>query len=178
MTPRLLLNLEPLPPRTCKFKVNFFLPFPVLFFLQVSLATFTVYVLLGNELTAGKAFVAISLFNILRFPLAMLPRVVMNFIQVCRACHRTLLHFTDRGQFSIGLEYVSWHACLIAHFTVLCSVTWPLKARLAGGDLALVQSSLLFSFNCQRVSIRTMLVSKKVTQGATKVLSDSPGLVE
>lgn len=48
----------------------------------MSLATFAVYVLLGNELTAKKAFVAISLFNILRFPLMMLPRVIVNVIQV------------------------------------------------------------------------------------------------
>ena len=53
-----------------------------MFSLQVSLASFTVYVLLGNELTAGKAFVAISLFNILRLPLMKLPRVIMNFVQV------------------------------------------------------------------------------------------------
>ncbi|XP_048588406.1 multidrug resistance-associated protein 1 [Nematostella vectensis] len=47
----------------------------------VSLATFTVYVLTGNELTATKAFVAISLFNILRFPLAVFPRNIVNLIQ-------------------------------------------------------------------------------------------------
>ena len=80
----------------------FFVHFPGLFLLQVSLATFAVYVLLGNELTAGKAFVAISLFNILRFPLTVLPRVVMNFIQVCRAFQRTLLHLTDGEQFSVA----------------------------------------------------------------------------
>ncbi|XP_022801988.1 multidrug resistance-associated protein 1-like isoform X2 [Stylophora pistillata] len=54
----------------------------------VSLATFTVYVLLGNELTAKKAFVAISLFNILRFPLMMLPRVIVNVIQAQVSFHR------------------------------------------------------------------------------------------
>ena len=38
--------------------------------------------LTGNELTASKAFVAISLFNILRFPLVMLPGVIISLIQV------------------------------------------------------------------------------------------------
>ena len=38
--------------------------------------------LTGNELTASKAFVAISLFNILRFPLVMLPNVIISLIQV------------------------------------------------------------------------------------------------
>ena len=49
---------------------------------QVSIATFAIYVLTGNELTASKAFVAISLFNILRFPMVMLPNVIISLIQV------------------------------------------------------------------------------------------------
>ncbi|XP_068732803.1 multidrug resistance-associated protein 1-like isoform X2 [Montipora capricornis] len=63
----------------------------------VSLSTFTVYVLLGNELTAGKAFVAISLFNILRLPMALLPRVVVNFIQAQVSLHR-LEEFLKLGE--------------------------------------------------------------------------------
>ena len=47
----------------------------------VSFSTFSVYVLLGNTLTAEKAFVAISLFNILRFPLFLLPMVIANIAQ-------------------------------------------------------------------------------------------------
>ena len=34
-----------------------------------------------ERLTADKAFVALSLFNILRFPLAMLPMLISNIIQ-------------------------------------------------------------------------------------------------
>ena len=54
--------------------------------LQVTLATFTTYSLAnlnnpGERLTADKAFVALSLFNILRFPLAMLPMLISNLIQ-------------------------------------------------------------------------------------------------
>lgn len=51
-------------------------------FTQVSVATFAVYVMTGNELTATKAFVAIALFNVLRFPISVMPRVVLNFVQV------------------------------------------------------------------------------------------------
>ena len=36
------------------------------------------------------------------------------------------------------------HALLIDHFTVVCSVTWPLNASEAEVDLALMQSSLSF----------------------------------
>ncbi|EDV20618.1 uncharacterized protein TRIADDRAFT_60846 [Trichoplax adhaerens] len=47
----------------------------------VALATFSTYVLTGNELNAEKAFVGLSLFNILRFPIGMLPAVISSIIQ-------------------------------------------------------------------------------------------------
>ena len=37
---------------------------------------------------------------------------------------------------------------LIDHFTVVYSVTWPLCGSEAGGDLALIQTSLLLSCIC------------------------------
>lgn len=50
---------------------------------QVTLVSFTTYVLIdeNNILDAQTAFVALSLFNILRFPLAMLPMVIMMMVQ-------------------------------------------------------------------------------------------------
>ena len=63
--------------------------FPIAICLQVSLATFAVYVMIGNNLNAEKAFVAISLFNILQFPLTILPMIVTRIIAV-----RPLLHFS------------------------------------------------------------------------------------
>ena len=53
----------------------------------VALMSFGTYSLIHkddpeNQLTPERAFVALSLFNILRFPLGMLPRVVSNIIQV------------------------------------------------------------------------------------------------
>ena len=55
--------------------------------IQVSLVTFGTYTLINlndpdNQLTPDKAFVALSLFNILRFPLAMLPMLISNIVQV------------------------------------------------------------------------------------------------
>ncbi|NXP73824.1 MRP3 protein, partial [Ramphastos sulfuratus] len=49
----------------------------------VALTTFSVYVLVDekNVLDAEKAFVSLSLFNILRFPLTMLPQVISNLVQ-------------------------------------------------------------------------------------------------
>jgi hypothetical protein len=56
--------------------------------MQVSLATFATYALVNRNnpdpnarLTADKAFVALSLFNILRFPLSMLPMLISSMVQ-------------------------------------------------------------------------------------------------
>lgn len=51
---------------------------------QVALTTFAVYVTVdeNNILDAEKAFVSLSLFNILRFPLNMLPQVISSMVQV------------------------------------------------------------------------------------------------
>ena len=50
--------------------------------LMVALASFATYVLVGNPLTPQTAFVALSLFNILRFPMSMLPFLV-SFVVEC-----------------------------------------------------------------------------------------------
>ncbi|XP_028651533.1 canalicular multispecific organic anion transporter 1 [Erpetoichthys calabaricus] len=49
----------------------------------VSLASFAVFVFVDEEgvLTAEKAFTSISLFNILRFPMAMLPMLISSMVQ-------------------------------------------------------------------------------------------------
>jgi uncharacterized RDD family membrane protein YckC len=44
--------------------------------LLVSFAAFALFVLTGQELTAAKAFVALSLFNLLQFPVSMFPMVI------------------------------------------------------------------------------------------------------
>lgn len=48
------------------------------------MASFAVYVLVdeNNILDAQKAFTAISLFNVLRFPMTMLPMVLSSLVQV------------------------------------------------------------------------------------------------
>ena len=54
------------------------------YILQVSLFTFVVYILSDekNVLDAEKAFVALSLFHILRFPMMMLPNMISSLVQV------------------------------------------------------------------------------------------------
>ena len=41
------------------------------------------------------------------------------------------------------------------HVIVMCLVTWPMSVSEAGGDLALIQNSLLFLCKCQLVYIGT-----------------------
>ena len=50
----------------------------------VSLVTFATYVLVdeNNVLDSQKAFVSLALFNILRFPLSMLPMMIAGLVQV------------------------------------------------------------------------------------------------
>ena len=43
----------------------------------------------GEALTAATAFTTIALFNLLRFPMAMLPRVVVSVIEVNRTLYRS-----------------------------------------------------------------------------------------
>lgn len=55
----------------------------------MALSTFAVYVLVDEThiLDAQKAFVSLALFNILRFPLNMLPMVISSMVQVCKTKH-------------------------------------------------------------------------------------------
>uniref|UniRef100_A0A182WGR0 ABC-type glutathione-S-conjugate transporter n=1 Tax=Anopheles minimus TaxID=112268 RepID=A0A182WGR0_9DIPT len=56
----------------------------------VSLVTFATYVLVdeNNVLNASTAFVSLSLFNILRFPLSMLPMLISNMVQTSVSVNR------------------------------------------------------------------------------------------
>ncbi|XP_078381052.1 multidrug resistance-associated protein 1-like [Oculina patagonica] len=61
---------------------------------MVAVSTFAVYVLTGNNLTASKAFVALSLFGIMRFPLGFFPDVITTCIQA-RVSIKRLEEFLD-----------------------------------------------------------------------------------
>ncbi|XP_062618110.1 multidrug resistance-associated protein 1-like isoform X2 [Saccostrea cucullata] len=57
--------------------------------IKVSLVTFAVFVLSdSNKLDAEKAFVSLSLFNILRFPMSMLPQIISNIVQTSVSLNR------------------------------------------------------------------------------------------
>lgn len=54
----------------------------------VALSTFACYVLLGNQLDVASALTALTLFDILRFPLFMLPQVVNNIVEAAVSLER------------------------------------------------------------------------------------------
>jgi len=56
--------------------------------LLVSLATFSIYVLLGNKLDVASALTSLALFDILRFPLFMFPQVMNNVVEAAVALSR------------------------------------------------------------------------------------------
>uniref|UniRef100_A0A8C6YY21 ATP binding cassette subfamily C member 3 n=1 Tax=Nothoprocta perdicaria TaxID=30464 RepID=A0A8C6YY21_NOTPE len=93
----------------------------------VALTTFAVYVSVdeNNILDAEKAFVSLSLFNILRFPLNMLPQVISNIAQVrtCLSCfkrHRTPAVFLSHcsvSHFSCPLSSCAGYAITVKNGT-------------------------------------------------------------
>lgn len=56
--------------------------------LLVALSTFTAFVLSGHALTAEAVFTALTLFNILRFPLAMVPQVISSLVEARASASR------------------------------------------------------------------------------------------
>lgn len=54
----------------------------------VSLCTFAMYVLLGNKLSVSRVYTSLALFNILRFPLMMVPRAIGSAVEAMLSVER------------------------------------------------------------------------------------------
>ena len=91
---------------------------------QVALVTFATYALANannpdERLTADRAFVALSLFNILRFPLTMLPMVVTALIQVRGTLMWDMGHVHASYNIGVGTEALrgllcgEWGTCFV-----------------------------------------------------------------
>ena len=57
-------------------------------------------------------------------------------------------------QISVLLQ-IMFCSCTIDHFTVVCLVAWPLNESEAGGDLVVIETSLLFLCKFLLISMRT-----------------------
>ena len=65
---------------------------------------------------------------------------------------------------------------LIDHFTVLCSVTWPMNGREAGGDLALIQTSLVLLCKCTELVLEQLDLHNKSSEVWIKTRSPPASL--
>ncbi|XP_048757959.2 multidrug resistance-associated protein 1-like isoform X1 [Ostrea edulis] len=96
----------------------------------VSLVTFAVFVFsdpANNILDAEKAFVSLSLFNILRFPLTMLPQVISNIVQTSVSLNRLqkFLNNEELDKDAVQKDEESKYAVMIENG----SFTWEKKSK-------------------------------------------------
>ncbi len=70
--------------------------------LLVALATFATYTLLGNSLDVANALTALALFEILRFPLFMLPQVMNNLIEAAISLERVRDFLISQERIPVG----------------------------------------------------------------------------
>ena len=63
----------------------------------VTLATFIMYSALGNKLTAATAFTSLSLFQIIRFPLLIVPMIITRLIDLA-VVNKRLSRFLNAPQ--------------------------------------------------------------------------------
>jgi ABC-type multidrug transport system fused ATPase/permease subunit len=68
----------------------------------VTVVSFLTYVLLGNILDVGTALTSLALFNILRFPLFMLPQVLNNVVEASVSFERLRNFFLEEERVKVG----------------------------------------------------------------------------
>ena len=72
------------------------------------------------------------------------------FVKLTLQCHGKLYIVEGKCEETIHSYFPS-----IDHFTVVCLVTWPLNENEAGGDLVLIETSLLFLCKFVLISMKT-----------------------
>uniref|UniRef100_M4B260 Uncharacterized protein n=1 Tax=Hyaloperonospora arabidopsidis (strain Emoy2) TaxID=559515 RepID=M4B260_HYAAE len=68
----------------------------------VTIVSFSAYVLLGHTLDVGTALTSLALFNILRFPLFMLPQVLNNVVEASVSFDRLRNYFLAEERKNVG----------------------------------------------------------------------------
>ncbi|KAL4105868.1 hypothetical protein PRIC1_003924 [Phytophthora ramorum] len=68
----------------------------------VTVVSFSAYVLLGHTLDVGTALTSLALFNILRFPLFMLPQVLNNVVEASVSFDRLRSYFLAEERTNVG----------------------------------------------------------------------------
>uniref|UniRef100_A0A3P9NFR5 Multidrug resistance-associated protein 1 n=1 Tax=Poecilia reticulata TaxID=8081 RepID=A0A3P9NFR5_POERE len=109
----------------------------------VALSTFAVYVLIDdqNVLDAQKAFVSLALFNILRFPLNMLPMVISSIVQVSVSLKRLRVFLSHEELQEDSVEHKTMAGCKSPQMLNVCIPEGSLVAVV--GHVGSGKSSLL-----------------------------------
>ncbi|TMW62290.1 hypothetical protein Poli38472_009783 [Pythium oligandrum] len=68
----------------------------------VTVSSFVAYVLLGNTLDVGTALTSLALFNILRFPLFMLPQVLNSIVEASVSVDRLYDYLLEEERVQVG----------------------------------------------------------------------------
>ncbi|KAG9508844.1 Multidrug resistance-associated protein 1, partial [Fragariocoptes setiger] len=156
----------------------------------VALVTFVVYVSVdvNNVLDSEKAFVSISLFNLLRFPMTMLPQMITSLVMTMVSVQR-LNKFLNNDEL---LRYVTHNETLQAICVEDGSVTWTHpalsikhNAQTANGSSKLSSTELSDSEHKPKPTLRDINLSVKrgqfitivgqVASGKTSLLSSLLG---
>uniref|UniRef100_A0A8C2CY29 ABC-type glutathione-S-conjugate transporter n=1 Tax=Cyprinus carpio TaxID=7962 RepID=A0A8C2CY29_CYPCA len=140
---------------------------------MVALTTFAVYVTVdeSNVLDAEKAFVSLSLFNILRFPLNMLPQVISSIVQVSlRFLHITQI-LQGESSFTDTSDAVDYGAKLIDIYIYIVNGTFSWakqdQATLDNINVMVPQGSLLAvvgHVGCGKTSLVSALLGEMEKQ--------------
>jgi ABC-type multidrug transport system fused ATPase/permease subunit len=72
----------------------------------VAVATFATYTLTGNKLDVANALTALALFDILRFPLFMLPQVINNLVEASVSFNRVREFLLSEEHLSVSEGYI------------------------------------------------------------------------
>ena len=100
--------------------------------LFVSIITFTAYTLAGHPLSPTTAFTSLALFNILRFPLNMLPSIISSIINAVISLKRLRIYLTgaemDPHAISRGEYNPSLSAIHVENGSFIWSTTDPKEA--------------------------------------------------
>ena len=86
--------------------------------LLVALASFATYVLSGNPLTPQKAFVALALFNIIRFPIIMIP-YLFSFLVECSVSITRMNKFLNHEDLDPNSVKWSMNPAILGEATIL-----------------------------------------------------------
>uniref|UniRef100_A0A6Q2X4Z6 Multidrug resistance-associated protein 1 n=1 Tax=Esox lucius TaxID=8010 RepID=A0A6Q2X4Z6_ESOLU len=107
----------------------------------VALSTFAVYVMIDerNVLDAQKAFVSLALFNILRFPLNMLPMVISSMVQASVSMKRLRVFLSHEELQEDSVDFLSLSASVsLCFYSFVPPSLCRLSVRIPDGSLVAV----------------------------------------